>query len=147
MDNANLEIIVDGIFELPSVFKKLLFQIEMPEDFKQMSKSDKMVLKILKSGEMFPVSEIARRMGTSKPHITMLIDKLMEKGLVERLPNAVDRRVINIKLTLEGHTYLDKMFALMKQSLREKLAALSDADMENLAQSLQNIQHILSGLQ
>lgn len=147
MNNANLEIIVDSIFELPTMFKKLIFEIEMPEDLKQMSRPHQMVLKILSSGEMYPVSDIARKMGASKPHMTILIDKLIEEGFVERLPDTVDRRVVNIKLTDDGHTYLGKMYAWMKQSLREKLTNLSDVDMENLAQSLQTIQHILGGIQ
>ncbi len=42
------------------------------------------------------MSEIGRRVYISKSNMTSLIDKLVENGLAERIPDTNDRRVINI---------------------------------------------------
>nr|WP_255343964.1 MarR family transcriptional regulator [Methanobacterium sp. SMA-27] len=54
------------------------------------------ILKVLKKKGPLPMSEIGRRVYISKSNMTSLIDKLVENGLAERIPDTNDRRVINI---------------------------------------------------
>ncbi|HYO88199.1 MAG TPA: MarR family winged helix-turn-helix transcriptional regulator [Candidatus Limnocylindrales bacterium] len=47
-------------------------------------------------------SELARAVGRAATSFTPNLDKLQDKGLVERRPDATDRRAIHIHLTADG---------------------------------------------
>ena len=51
-------------------------------------------------------SPAARDLATSRPSVTALVDGVVAKRLVERLPDVADRRRITLALTPEGFTAL-----------------------------------------
>src|SRR4051812_23565026 len=53
------------------------------------------------------MSELARNMGFDASHITSIVDKLEDRKLVERRPDANDRRVKRIVLTSAGQKVRD----------------------------------------
>ena len=52
------------------------------------------------------VSEISRRFGIAKPNITPLVDRLISAGLVERVRNKADRRVVDVYILDAGREKL-----------------------------------------
>ena len=54
------------------------------------------------------MTEIGEKLFISKPNVTTLIDKLIEKGLTERLSDKQDRRIIKIKVTKKGLAFVEK---------------------------------------
>lgn len=48
-------------------------------------------------------SELARAVGRAATSFTPNLDKLQEKGLIERRPDPSDRRAVHIYLTRQGH--------------------------------------------
>ncbi|MCM1565378.1 MAG: MarR family transcriptional regulator [Dehalobacter sp.] len=60
------------------------------------------ILVILFHGEKYTMKELADRINRSKPTVTVLIDKLVEYGYVEREKSCTDSRVTYIKLTGKG---------------------------------------------
>ncbi|WCB95899.1 hypothetical protein DSM104299_04650 [Baekduia alba] len=46
--------------------------------------------------------ELAAELGTDPPHITVIVDELEKKGLVERTPHPTDRRAKILKVTPAG---------------------------------------------
>jgi DNA-binding MarR family transcriptional regulator len=48
-------------------------------------------------------SELARAVGRAATSFTPNLDKLQEKGLIERRPDPADRRAVHIYLTRQGH--------------------------------------------
>ncbi|MEU0540672.1 MarR family transcriptional regulator [Nocardia sp. NPDC005978] len=65
--------------------------------------------------------------------ITNRIDRLAAKDLVERLPDAVDRRAIRVHLTPKGLALIDELLPLHLANETRLLADLSPADREQLA--------------
>ena len=51
-----------------------------------------------------PASHIARHILVKSSTVTGIIDRLEQKGLVRRVRNSPDRRIITIELTQEGET-------------------------------------------
>lgn len=51
---------------------------------------------------------LARRLMVSRPSITALADGLVDRGFVERLPDAADRRRVTHTLTAAGHDALGR---------------------------------------
>ena len=90
--------------------------------------------------EPTPMSELARNMGFDASHITSIVDRLEERQLVERRPDANDRRVKRIVITPAGQKIRDRiedellatmvplggLDAEQRLQLRDLLAAATD---------------------
>ena len=56
------------------------------------------------------MTDVSRRLAISKPAATQVVNRLVEKGLVERLSDENDRRVVYIRATDAGSAfYAEKM--------------------------------------
>ena len=53
-------------------------------------------------------SPAARQLATSRPSVTALVDGVVAKGLVTRLPDSSDRRRITLALTPEGYAVVER---------------------------------------
>lgn len=89
-----------------------------------------------------PISEIGRHLFIPRPQMTILLDKLASLGLIERLPDAEDRRVINISLTAKGVTATDRLRKLVRDNFRKKLSCLNEHDLEQLVAALATLRDI-----
>lgn len=56
-------------------------------------------------------SELARAVGRAATSFTPNLDKLQEKGLIERRPDRQDRRAVHIFLTERGQDYRDDVMS------------------------------------
>jgi DNA-binding MarR family transcriptional regulator len=66
-------------------------------------------------------SPAARDLATSRPSVTALVDGVVAKGLVQRLPDAADRRRITLALTPAGFAVLGRA----DEAITARLAALA----------------------
>jgi DNA-binding MarR family transcriptional regulator len=60
------------------------------------------ILVVLFHGDKYTMKELADRINRTKPTVTVLIEKLVEYGFVEREKSSTDSRVTYIKLTNKG---------------------------------------------
>jgi DNA-binding MarR family transcriptional regulator len=81
--------------------------------------------------EPCPMGELAEAMHCDNSNITGIVDRLEERGLVERQPADYDRRVKLIALTPEGVRVREELNVRMAEP-PEPLTALSDKDQEAL---------------
>jgi DNA-binding MarR family transcriptional regulator len=75
--------------------------------------------------------------------MTALADSLIAAGLVERLPDPSDRRVINIAITEKGKKHLHHSVTVYKHDLKERLAELDKYDIDILCTAAEDLQRIL----
>ncbi|WP_439675630.1 MarR family winged helix-turn-helix transcriptional regulator [Embleya sp. MST-111070] len=61
--------------------------------------------------EPLGMRELGRRMCCEPPNVTFVVDRLVERGLVERWPHPKDRRAKLIALTPEGAELRARLFA------------------------------------
>ena len=71
--------------------------------------------------------------------MTNRVDRLAERGLVERSPDPSDRRGVLVRLTGAGKRTVDGAFESLLASERELLADLSPADRGRLADLLRQL--------
>jgi MarR family transcriptional regulator, 2-MHQ and catechol-resistance regulon repressor len=92
------------------------------------------ILRILKgAGEPVNVQIIKDRMIERSPNATRLMDKLCAKGLIERIPSDIDRRVVKIAITKKGHALLD---SIPDNFNHELLKNLNEEEAEQLSKLL-----------
>ncbi|MGZ7209713.1 MAG: MarR family winged helix-turn-helix transcriptional regulator, partial [Methanobacterium sp.] len=109
MDEERMNKMVDDLYLLFPLFRKKLFKHKKGLKEGQIPRSYYHVLGVLKKRGELPMSKIGNRVHISKSNMTSLIDKLVEDGLVERIPDKNDRRVINIKITDKGNDLLKNL--------------------------------------
>lgn len=135
--------LVEDFYLINPLFKRTLFHKKRFLKQTRMPPSNYRVLGILKKRGTIPISEIGKKIYISRSNMTSLIDKLVEEGLAERLPDKTDRRVINITITPKGTELVGDWRKHQNEEIRRKLAVLSEEDLETLYQSLENIKMIL----
>jgi DNA-binding MarR family transcriptional regulator len=98
-------------------------------------------LRILRGAgrEGLPCSEIGERMITHDPDITRLLNRLEQRGLVERMRDPHDRRVIYGKITAAGKKLLREMDGPVEEHGRELLHHVSQADLRRLIDLLERV--------
>ena len=69
------------------------------------------------------MSQLSSYLGSGMPSATSMIDRLVKKGLVERVEDASDRRVVSCRLTSAGHEVVEQ-FLRMGRTRNEALAGL-----------------------
>jgi DNA-binding MarR family transcriptional regulator len=74
-----------------------------------------------------PMRRLAEVLNVSDSNATGLVDRMEERGLIERLRVPEDRRVVRVRITDDGVRILDENDALSDDLMRTVLARL-DAD-------------------
>lgn len=135
-----------GLFEAVMRLQREVLRFHARFDFGELSRLHLGALGILSRADSLPVSEVAAKLSMSRPQMTALTGKLVERGLVERGGDPSDRRVITLSLTREGRAVLQKGMDAAHREAAARLAVLSDADRAALAGAVRTLQNILSKL-
>jgi DNA-binding MarR family transcriptional regulator len=93
------------------------------------------------------MSEIGKHMGISKPYMTLLVNRLISEGLVERVPDTDDRRVINVIITEAGRDAIRKFTRNARETVMKNLSSLDSEDISSLHESMKRIRSITSKLE
>ncbi|NYT17452.1 MAG: winged helix-turn-helix transcriptional regulator [Methanomicrobiales archaeon] len=104
------------------------------------------VLGVLLRYGPLPISDVGKRLYISKPYMTRLVDNLIAEDLVERLPDASDRRVINIRITGKGRGRIQEIGTMLRDDIQGLFSELSDDDIQVLDESLKNLNRVLGKL-
>ncbi|MNL38521.1 HTH-type transcriptional regulator MhqR [compost metagenome] len=76
--------------------------------------------------------DLCLKLLTSSGNITLVIDNLEKRGLVRRVRESSDRRVVTIHLTPEGETLIRDVFPRHVAGITETLGVLSPDEQEEL---------------
>lgn len=82
------------------------------------------------------LGDLASAEKVTPPMATKVANALEEKGLVERLPCADDKRVVRLGLTEQGRKLLDRSHRRRNTWLAQRFAALSDDERLALAEAV-----------
>ena len=89
------------------------------------------------------MSDIGKHLSMPKPHVTVIVDKLIDEGYVERQNDPNDRRIINILLTEKGKEDFEAMKQAISENLKEKLSLLNEEEQQRLSMASQSVKEIL----
>lgn len=82
------------------------------------------------------MGELAAAHSSTPATATPLVERLVRLGMVERLRDGEDRRVVRVRLSDPAHERCEELVDLGMQHLREVTRALSDAELETLVELL-----------
>src|SRR5690625_1970703 len=77
-----------------------------------------------------PIQLIGKKVLLASSSITYVVDKLVEKGYLERVACPEDRRVIYGRLTEKGETLMRDIFPQHKQAMATILSSLTNEEKE-----------------
>ena len=92
------------------------------------------VLRILRGqkGNMLNLNEITHRMIHKMSNTTRLVDKLIDKSLVERVICPENRRRVNISITEKGLEILSQIDSVIQEFEKEIICLLSEKEKNTL---------------
>lgn len=102
------------------------------------------VLQILKSkdGSATP-KELATQMGVSQATVTALVDKIVTRGMAERIRSQTDRRQTNVVISEAGRTATDDAPDALQQRYVRAFEKLKDWEQAQLLASLERVAAML----
>ena len=89
-------------------------------------------------GEM-PMSRLAEMLDVSLSNGTGLIDRVEERGFVERIRVPSDRRMVMVRLTPAGRQMLDEIETIREQILRRVLDKLDTRQLTGVATAMADL--------
>ncbi len=75
-------------------------------------------------------SEIGKKILKTGGNITMVIDALEKKGLVQRVKNEQDRRFYRIVLTKKGEEFIKEYFPKHVKSIMQAMSGLNENELD-----------------
>jgi DNA-binding MarR family transcriptional regulator len=96
------------------------------------SRTEVGVLRVLRSGPR-RITELAAEERVTQPAITLLVNRLAERGWVERIPDPHDGRAVLVSLTAGGEEVFERLRAEYRALLHEEMASLEDGEVATLA--------------
>ncbi len=92
------------------------------------------------------MTELARILAATKSQTTFLVDQLVKMEVVERHPDASDRRVINLVLSEKGRALLEEIKQRVKENVRLRLAGLTDDELTAMSSALEALRIVIAKL-
>src|SRR6516162_10087809 len=91
-------------------------------------------LRLLRSAHpaKIPTLDLAGRLVSRAPDITRLLDKLQQRGLIERDRPAANRRVVEVGITEAGLALLRQLRAPLRDCHSRQLGHLAEQDLRGL---------------
>jgi DNA-binding MarR family transcriptional regulator len=109
------------------------------------SRTEVGVLHTLRAGPR-RITELAAEERVTQPAITLLVNRLAERGWVERVSDPSDRRAVLVSLTAQGEEVFEQLRAEYRALLHEEMASLEDSEVETLAAAVTILDKLIDRL-
>lgn len=137
---------VDDMFEMLILSRRTVFKAFSERDSRGLPPAQLAVMLMLLENGPMQMSQLASRAHTSRPNLTMLVERLHKEGLVQRTQSESDRRVVEISMTKKA---VDQFEQYKKDSAENMLLLIDQLDQESkdkLAVAVKDINSVLRKL-
>src|SRR5215210_5181138 len=93
-------------------------------------------LLLISEEEGVRMRELARKLGGSFSNATVLVDRLVDRGLVERLADPQDRRVVLVRTTQEGQRLIEQLVTSWRMLSAPLLESLAPQELSTVQEAL-----------
>lgn len=99
------------------------------------------VMLMLASGRYATATDLVRDMYTDAASMTRMLDRLQKRGLIERTPDADDRRQVHLQLTAAGAALATRLPEILTAVLNAQFAGFSAEEVGFLKSLLRKLLH------
>ena len=145
MDEVDIDRILENMFHIMLVIHKKILKMDLSGYADNLTRLHFAVMGEISQNSM-TMSELAKALMMTKPQLTHLVDALVALGLVERRPDAKDRRVINLALTDKGRVLGKEMKQKVKENIKKRLACLTPEELAQMSAALETLRKIVGKL-
>lgn len=108
---------------------------ERQAGLEQLPHSEFDVIRTVSNHAGITVSELARRLGLQSSNVSTTVRRLVERGLVERIPDEHDRRTIRLHPTSEAAQHKKLIDAVWVEGVRRQLSQFTEDEARLLVQA------------
>lgn len=101
-------------------------------------------LLVLRENGELTMGELCAKMYLACSTATDLIDRMERNGLIERVRDSADRRVIRLRVLEKGSHIIDEVLEARQAYLAARFADLDEAEKRNLIQALEQLNYLMS---
>lgn len=143
MQSDQFDLFFHTLYELIPLLKKHFQLTHEHIEYGSVTNTHFPLLFVLSSAGPLTMTETAKRLGLSKPRMTLQVETLFEEGLIERLASREDRRVITIRLTEKGNDFVKHLQGLMKEKAWKIFSVLPDETLEKTFHALLTLKEVM----
>jgi DNA-binding MarR family transcriptional regulator len=103
-----------------------------------------MIMHQIRDHHGLTVSEVSRRSGLAKSHVSKTIDGLVEQGIVEKRPDMSDQRLVRLYTTDKATQHFGPMRAEIRQRLSALVSRLPEEKVDSVVDGLLALKSVLS---
>jgi DNA-binding MarR family transcriptional regulator len=145
MKDTNLDRILENMFFIMLVIHTKILKMDLSGCPDSPTRLHMAVMGELTQTSM-TMSELAKALMMTKPQLTHLVEQLVTAELVERQPDANDRRVINLALTEKGRILGKDMKQRAKENTKKILSTLTPEELSQMASALEILRNTVGKL-
>ncbi|RLL86984.1 transcriptional regulator [Mesotoga sp. H07pep.5.4] len=135
------------IQEMLTLVKRIMSVVKQnfESDFKKMgvTQSQILVMRVLNLRGDMKVSDISKELDLSNSTVSGIIDRLVEKKIVQRKRSEEDRRIVMISLADEYRQPVKKGLNAFAQKMRKALSTMTEEDVDSIIRGLEKLEKIL----
>ena len=90
------------------------------------------------------MTELSRANGVSVSTMTSMVDRLIQGGLLERLRDGADRRIVRVGLSAAGKKMLDHLMKVRRRELEKFLVKLTRGEVREFRDSIETVARYLA---
>jgi DNA-binding MarR family transcriptional regulator len=120
---------------LSDLIENILEETLDVSDFSDLTWQQLHYLKVLVKMKNPTLTELAKELNLTKPTVTVLVDKLAEKGYIRRVKSDEDRRVMHLYIDKKGakvNALRETAFKKMAEKIRSGLSSAETAKLDEL---------------
>ncbi len=102
----------------------------------QLSLSQLRVLYFLRRRSQASLSEVADYLDVTRPTMSAMVERLVQRGLVNRISDPVERRRIILTLTAAGAAEMERVYDATLQTVAHRLEGLSETQLQQVQAGL-----------
>ncbi len=142
-----MKIIQEDVEQLTLYMEKLIFQLQETEDdhrnkccaSQDLSLHEIQIIVYLGQNGASKMKDIGSHVSVSLSNLTLIVDKLEEKGLAERIRSTEDRRIVMVHLAKGGQDVFDTHHELKLEMSKNMLKKLTEDERRSYIQLMQKI--------
>jgi DNA-binding MarR family transcriptional regulator len=135
LDSSSLEHVMGFLLAIATTQTRAAFQRHLGTPF-ELRPVEYTLLELLLGNDSVSPKRLARSLRMPAPNVTVLIDRMVARGLVERRRHRSDGRAVQLLLTEQGHALAQRAHEVSLTMEESLLQALSPAERAMLRELL-----------